>query len=219
MVAVVVRSDGNEHRHVAALGHLGPTRQEVVHAAADSREQQIVQGHAEVVLRPAQAIERLAQDHRSAVEADAGIERAGGRGHGLGEQAGERRGVVRHDVAGPGRMPQGAPPVRQDPPRLPAETFQPDLGHGQPGRSGDRLPAVGGVWGRRMGFEVEQDRRQFDAREAVGHGVVKHLEKRDATALEPVDQPHVPQWSAAIEREGHPPGAEGQELGIVTWLR
>ena len=127
VVAVVIRSDGNEHRHVAALRHLGPRRQEVVHAAGDGRQQEIVQGHPEVVFRPVQAIQRLAHDDGPAVEADAGIERAGGRGHGLGEQTGERGGVVRHDVRRPGtdaagrstRPPGPATPARRGAPARP----------------------------------------------------------------------------------------------------
>ncbi len=67
---------------------------------------------------------------------------------------------------------------------------------------------------RGPGLQVQEDRGELDPGQAVGHRVVQHLEQRDATALEPVDQPDVPERPGAVERARHQLGTQFEQLGL-----
>ena len=79
--------------------------------------------------------------------------------------------------------------------------------HGRPG-VGDR---------RRVGREVEQDRREVDARDAVDQRVVGLGDQREAVVLEALDQPHLPQRLRAVELLGEDP--RGQVLQLLPAAR
>src|SRR5215203_4507491 len=60
-----------------------------------------------------------------------------------------------------------------------------------------RLALVGELRGYRLG--VEQDGREVDARDAVDERVVRLGDQCEAVALEPLDQPRLPQRLRAVE--------------------
>jgi len=100
VVALVVRSHWYEHLELAALHHLPPGREEVVHAGRNGGQQQVVERDGEVVLGTAELFERLADDDGPTVEAHGGVEGAVGRDRRRGEQAAQCAGVARHDATG-----------------------------------------------------------------------------------------------------------------------
>ena len=67
--------------------------------------------------------------------------------------------------------------------------------------------------GRGLGLDVEQDRRDVDARDAVDQAVVRLGDHREAPALDLVDEPDLPQRLRAVEALGeHAPGHVAQLL-------
>ncbi len=215
-VAVVVRPDRDEHLEHAALHDLAPEREEVVHAAGDRRQQEIVQRDPEVALGPAQVVHRLLDHLGAAVETDRDVQGAVHRCGRARQQAGERRAVVGHHLARPRRVAHRAPPVGRELHGERAEARQPLRAEREPAGGSGGLPWRRHVTGGRPGLQVEEHGGQFDACQPVGNRVVEHLEQTDAAALEPVDQPEVPERVAAVERERHEVRAELQQLGVVA---
>ena len=69
---------------------------------------------------------------------------------------------------------------------------------------------------RRLGTEVEQHRREVDARDAVDHRVVGLRQQAEAAVVEALDEPHLPQRLGAVELLGEHARAEVHELLVAA---
>ena len=65
-----------------------------------------------------------------------------------------------------------------------------------------------------MALEIEQHGRQLHAGEAVSDGVVELWDQSHVPALEPVDDPYLPQRPSTIEGLRHEPGSQLEQLGL-----
>ena len=218
VVVVVVGTDGHEHLQQPSLGRLATRGEEIVHPAGDRGQEQVVQGDPEVVLGVAELVQRVPDGDGAPVEADGNVQRAVGPCGRPRQEAGERPDVVGQQPGRPGRVAQRGEGVDGEPPdRIDPVDHAVDGDHHPPGRW-HGPPPVGGVRDRRPGLQVQQDGGELDARQAVRHGVVEHLEEGDAPALEPVDEPDVPQGAAPVEWARHQPRTEVEQLSLVTGL-
>ena len=151
VVAVVIGPDRHEDVQPAPLHHLAPRREQIVDPTGDRRQEQVVEGDAEAALGPAELVHGLAHHDDLAIEADRGIEGAGGRDGRQREQAAEGRRVACQHVARLGRVPHGVPPVGGERAGEPGETGGTARRHGHPPRGRGGLPPVGFVRGRAHG--------------------------------------------------------------------
>ena len=69
-----------------------------------------------------------------------------------------------------------------------------------------------GVDRRGLRREVEQNGGDVDARHAVDQRVMRLLDQSDMTAVEPLDEPQLPQRAGPVEEPGLDARAQGEEL-------
>ena len=99
----------------------------------------------------------------------------------------------------------------------PAQAARGELQRTRLGRGGPRLALVRrGLRDRRR---VEEDRHQIDARDAVDQRVMGLGDQREATALEPLHEPGLPQRLGAIQPLRVDPRGERTQLLLGTRLR
>ena len=70
-----------------------------------------------------------------------------------------------------------------------------------------------------MGWRVEQQLPEVDGVDAVDERLVGLGEERDPAALEALDEVDLPQRAGAVERSGHDPRRELEELARRTRAR
>ena len=208
------RGDGDERAQLQPLGAHAARVQPVAQRAADHGQDDVVDGAAERVLDLLEVLEPVAHDAVAAVRADLDVQRRrrcrvqprpGDLAEALGRLAerAQRRLRVAHDAH------RGRRGARRGP-------RQPDRAAGD--QLGARrlvlgLPRLVGVRDlRRDGREVEHHGRQVDAADAVDERVMGLADQREATVVEPFDDPHLPQRLGAIQLLGHDPRDEAHQL-------
>ena len=194
--------------------------QERAQRARDDREHDVVDGAAERVLDELEVLEAGCRRRRSAGAGRSGRS-AASPAPGSARPTRSRRSPRRPRGRAPARARGGpARRARPRPARAPARTAPRTPAATQLGgaRLGVRLPGAARVSDRRrVGREVEQHRREVDARDAVDQRVVGLGDQREAVVLEALDQPHLPQRLGAVELLGE--DARGQVLQLLLAAR
>ena len=208
--------DRDERAQLEPLGADAARAQPLLQRTRDRREHDVVDGAAERVLDALEVAQVLADPDEPAMRADLDVER------------GRRRGVERgpHDLAEPlerlarllqrlARVQRGVDDAAGRLERQRGDAADAARRELEPARRRVRGPDRRRMVGpHRHRAEVEQDGREVDAGDAVDERVVGLGDQREPAALEPLDEPHLPQRLGAVERLRVDPRRERAQLRL-----
>ena len=209
---------GDQRAHLQALGANPARAQPLGQRAGDDGQHDVVDGAAERVLDLLVVGQLLADHGIAAMRPDGDVERRLRRRVQTGpQQLTETLGGVAQQVQGGRRTGGGADRAGEEPGG--GGDHAPRSGQHQLGRRGLglRSPGLELLLGRRrIALEVEQHRGQVDARDAVDQRVVGLGDDREATVVQALHQPVLPQRLGAVQLLGGDPRGEQEQLLLAA---
>ena len=215
-------TDGHQRSHRRARRHrLAPHHHPLAQRTGDDGEDDVVDRATVLTAYCLEVVEAHRHHAKAARLADRGIERVGrGRPSHGDEGCGKARGPTREALRGFAHVDR-ARAQRVDRGGRTAQHLGDGLRHELDVAGwAPRLPVHGlGGLGNRRG--VEDDLSDVEGTGAIDHRVVRLGEQREPSALQPLDQIHLPERTIAIERSRHEATDEIAQLGIGAraWQR
>ena len=224
-VLLVGADADRDHRPQLELVGVEAARPQVAaKGAGHGREDDVVDGSAELVLDPLELVEVGGHVGEAAVRPDLDVERGARRrepgadqlaGRGRRPRAAARRCAAGRAARRARRERSRAGLVARSSSASASSLAQ--LGSGRGSHSGPS-----GGWAGRLGGGVEEDAGYVNPRDPVDEGVVGLADDREAVAVEALGEPHLPERLGAVELLGEDPrrkvsqlllGARGREGG------
>ena len=188
-----------QHTQLEVFGVVGAVQEQPPQAARHAGEHDVVDGAAETAADLLDLAQRDAHDREPAVPTGEGVERRAGRDRVARHHRAHRLRDLLGALDRPARAAQHRADRAHDLRRFRDALVQRVEQELRRARRGLRAPL--GDDGRGvLGLEVEQQRRDVDARHTVDQRVVRLLQQRDVAAFDAFDQPDLPQRAVAVEQ-------------------